>query len=138
MAEPDDSNDHGMGDEVGHDNKRNSPEVIISDHVQLFKKKDGSGYSRQRISSGSTANCSKSRVNFTHDPSPEDRLKYWERKWNDNKYSFHLNRTHHFVLRYAEHFINELSLPKEEVSIFIPLCGKSLDLLWSVLMKYLY
>lgn len=50
---------------------------------------------------------------------------YWHKKWADNKIGFHQDRANK---RLQEHW-PELGLQGHE-PVFVPLCGKSLDMLW--------
>jgi thiopurine S-methyltransferase len=50
---------------------------------------------------------------------------FWLDKWENNQTGFHKDIPHPLLIEN----INKLSLEKEQ-AIFIPLCGKSLDMLW--------
>lgn len=50
---------------------------------------------------------------------------YWHQKWADNKIGFHQERPN----KRLEHHWPELDLAGNE-TVFVPLCGKSLDMLW--------
>jgi len=50
---------------------------------------------------------------------------FWHRKWANNQISFHQNRPNPFLVDH----ITALSLIEGSV-IFIPLCGKTLDIFW--------
>lgn len=50
---------------------------------------------------------------------------YWHQKWADNKIGFHQDRVN---IRLQEHW-TALELKGDE-TVFVPLCGKSLDMLW--------
>ncbi len=50
---------------------------------------------------------------------------YWHQKWADNKIGFHQERAN----KRLEHHWPELGLNGDE-TVFVPLCGKSLDMLW--------
>lgn len=50
---------------------------------------------------------------------------YWHQKWADNKIGFHQERAN----KRLEHHWPELALDGDE-TVFVPLCGKSLDMLW--------
>ncbi len=50
---------------------------------------------------------------------------YWHQKWADNKIGFHQERAN----KRLEHHWPELGLAGDE-TVFVPLCGKSLDMLW--------
>lgn len=56
---------------------------------------------------------------------------YWMKRWESRNIAFHLNDTNPLLLTYA----NALNL-KEEDRIFIPLCGKSLDIAWFLEQGY--
>lgn len=50
---------------------------------------------------------------------------FWHKKWQDDKLGFHLPEANPLLLQYA----SRLNLsPGDEV--FVPLCGKSLDMVW--------
>ncbi len=50
---------------------------------------------------------------------------FWHNKWENNQIAFHRSEPNSLL---TEHF-NRLSLTKESV-IFVPLCGKTLDIAW--------
>ncbi|MGJ4747799.1 thiopurine S-methyltransferase [Leptospira sp. SA-E8] len=50
---------------------------------------------------------------------------FWLSKWKENSIAFHESETNPLLLKYFE----ELSLGKDS-RIFIPLCGKTLDIAW--------
>ncbi|GBF38429.1 thiopurine S-methyltransferase [Leptospira johnsonii] len=50
---------------------------------------------------------------------------FWLSKWKENSIAFHESETNPLLLKYFK----ELSLAKES-RIFIPLCGKTLDISW--------
>ena len=50
---------------------------------------------------------------------------FWHKRWKKNEIGFHKDEVHHFIQR----FLPELKL-QEGARILVPLCGKSLDLLW--------
>jgi len=50
---------------------------------------------------------------------------YWHQKWADNKIGFHQERAN----KRLEHHWADLQLNGDE-TVFVPLCGKSLDMLW--------
>jgi len=50
---------------------------------------------------------------------------FWIEKWQNNQTGFHKDFTHPLLIKY----IHELGLEKGD-TIFVPLCGKSLDMLW--------
>ncbi len=50
---------------------------------------------------------------------------FWKQRWENNQTGFHLDEVNPFLPR----FWSQLHLP-EKGKVFVPLCGKSLDLLW--------
>ena len=50
---------------------------------------------------------------------------FWLDKWENNQTGFHKDSPHPLLIEY----INKLSLKKAE-AIYVPLCGKSIDMLW--------
>jgi len=50
---------------------------------------------------------------------------FWLDKWENNQTGFHKDVTHPLLIEN----INKLSLEKDD-AIFVPLCGKSIDMLW--------
>lgn len=50
---------------------------------------------------------------------------FWHDKWQKNEIGFHLNQPHSLLVKY----IDSLNLEKNN-RIFLPLCGKSLDIHW--------
>ena len=50
---------------------------------------------------------------------------HWQRRWQSGRIGFHQNE----VARPLTQFWRHLSLPRGS-TVFVPLCGKSLDLLW--------
>lgn len=50
---------------------------------------------------------------------------FWIEKWQNKQTGFHKDFTHPLLIEY----INELSLSKGD-TVFVPLCGKSIDMLW--------
>jgi len=50
---------------------------------------------------------------------------FWHQRWKDNEIAFHNSATHPLLCRY----LNTLSL-SEHSRIFLPLCGKTLDIAW--------
>ncbi len=51
--------------------------------------------------------------------------KFWKQRWENNETGFHLDEVNPFLPR----FWGRLNIP-ENSQVFVPLCGKSLDLLW--------
>lgn len=52
---------------------------------------------------------------------------FWEQKWNRNEIGFHKSEANPLLVKYFD----SLSLKKDE-RIFIPLCGKTLDIFWLI------
>lgn len=50
---------------------------------------------------------------------------FWHRKWKSNEIAFHANEENPFLVKYH----NKLSLKKGS-RVFLPLCGKTLDIQW--------
>ena len=50
---------------------------------------------------------------------------FWHERWNTDKIGFHANKAHRFL----DDKWGALKLASED-AVFVPLCGKSLDLLW--------
>lgn len=56
-------------------------------------------------------------------------IDFWVERWNNNKIGFHQDR----INSYLVYFYGEKGLPvehREKLKVFVPLCGKSKDLLW--------
>lgn len=51
--------------------------------------------------------------------------RYWQQRWEENRIGFHQQDINPYLIRY----LPELGL-RSDAHIFVPLCGKSLDLLW--------
>lgn len=54
-------------------------------------------------------------------------MRFWEHQWENNDISFHASEAHPLLVKY----FGEFSLPKGS-RIFLPLCGKSLDIHWLI------
>lgn len=50
---------------------------------------------------------------------------FWIHKWQNNQTGFHKSEVHPLLIEY----IDKLNISKGD-TVFVPLCGKSLDLLW--------
>lgn len=50
---------------------------------------------------------------------------YWLKRWNDKETGFHNNKPHPLLVKYFE----KLGIEKN-TTVLVPLCGKSLDLIW--------
>ena len=51
---------------------------------------------------------------------------YWLKRWEDNQIGWHKDTVNRFLIKYAE----ELTQGRSSLRVFVPLCGKSLDMLW--------
>jgi len=49
---------------------------------------------------------------------------FWIERWKKKEIGFHLNDYHDFLKKYGEFYFKDVS------NVFIPLCGKSKDILW--------
>jgi len=56
---------------------------------------------------------------------------FWINKWKTNQIGFHLPTPNPLLLKY----FNKLSLPAR-ARVFLPLCGKSLDISWLLSQRY--
>ncbi|MFK8182234.1 MAG: thiopurine S-methyltransferase [Phormidesmis sp.] len=56
---------------------------------------------------------------------------FWHQLWESNRLGFHKSKPHPLLVRY----FGELSLPKGS-RIFLPLCGKTLDIGWLLSQGY--
>ena len=52
-------------------------------------------------------------------------LNQWELRWEENRIGFHLPEVNSYLLRYSG-----VLLKQAPQSVFVPLCGKTLDLPW--------
>ena len=52
---------------------------------------------------------------------------FWHERWRNNEIGFHLDRTYNFLTR----FFKAMNL-KEHSRVFVPMCGKSPDLVWII------
>ncbi len=52
-------------------------------------------------------------------------LDFWEQRWNQNQIAFHLDSVNPYLEKYWR-YINT----QKNAQVFVPLCGKSLDLIW--------
>ena len=51
---------------------------------------------------------------------------YWEKHWTDNKIGWHRDTVNKFLVKY----VHELTGGRSNLRVFVPLCGKSIDMLW--------
>lgn len=56
----------------------------------------------------------------------------WHRKWEEGQIGFHLPKAHHQLVRHKTALLGEgvTSPPEASKRVFIPLCGKAVDMLW--------
>ena len=52
-------------------------------------------------------------------------MNQWESRWQEGRIGFHLPEVNSYLLRYAD-----ILLTQDPESVFVPLCGKTLDLPW--------
>lgn len=50
----------------------------------------------------------------------------WQKRWSERKIGFHQEEAHVFLEKYVDRILNK----KEKASVFMPLCGKSVDIKW--------
>ncbi|GFN97345.1 thiopurine s-methyltransferase [Plakobranchus ocellatus] len=62
----------------------------------------------------------------SQDKSETDRLEFWQQKWDSNRIGFHNKDVHSMLVKYAD----KLSPASKPQNIFVPLCGKSVDMKW--------
>lgn len=64
----------------------------------------------------------------------EGRLDFWAERWNAGDSPWHANNVNPFLINYFERAIAAIQHQPQDESrkcrVFVPLCGKSLDLLW--------
>jgi thiopurine S-methyltransferase len=58
-------------------------------------------------------------------------LEFWEQRWEQNQLAFHSPDVNSYLIKY----LAEFNLPVN-AQVFVPLCGKSLDLAWLALQNY--
>ena len=52
-------------------------------------------------------------------------MKLWESRWQENRIGFHLKKVNPYLTRFSDQLLH-----KNPNRIFVPLCGKTLDLCW--------
>lgn len=57
---------------------------------------------------------------------------FWHERWAENQIGFHQDD----INAHLTEFWNKLSLPKQGATVFVPLCGKSADILWLIKEGY--
>ncbi|ESO87590.1 hypothetical protein LOTGIDRAFT_166471 [Lottia gigantea] len=50
----------------------------------------------------------------------------WNEKWEKHEIGFHESKVHELLVKYSDKFFNG----RDEIKIFVPLCGKSVDMKW--------
>ena len=58
-------------------------------------------------------------------------INFWQERWEKNEIAFHMKEVNPMLLKYFP----KLSLKKQK-RIFIPLCGKTLDIKWLIKQNY--
>ena len=51
---------------------------------------------------------------------------YWKKRWMDNNIGWHRDKVHNLLVKY----VHELTGGRSDLRVFVPLCGKSRDMLW--------
>ena len=51
---------------------------------------------------------------------------YWQKRWSQNEIGWQRDAVHKFLVKY----VDELTDYRSNLRVFVPLCGKSLDMLW--------
>jgi len=54
------------------------------------------------------------------------KTEYWQKRWKDNETGWHRDTVNKFLMKY----IHELTGGRSNLRVFVPLCGKSIDMLW--------
>ena len=52
-------------------------------------------------------------------------MNLWESRWQENRIGFHLKEVNPYLLRFSDQLLNQ-----NPDRVFVPLCGKTLDLCW--------
>jgi len=52
-------------------------------------------------------------------------MNQWESRWEEGRIGFHLSEVNSYLTRFCDQFLNQ-----NFESVFVPLCGKTLDLFW--------
>jgi len=52
-------------------------------------------------------------------------MNQWESRWQEGRIGFHLPEVNSYLLRYFDKLLTQ-----DTESVFVPLCGKTLDLPW--------
>jgi thiopurine S-methyltransferase len=60
-----------------------------------------------------------------------DDMDSWKSRWNSGNIGFHLPTTHHALSKFLFHLLDDsISHPSFPKRILIPLCGKTVDMLF--------
>ena len=51
---------------------------------------------------------------------------FWTKRWKDGDTGWHQDEVNEYLIKY----VDELTAGRSNVRVFVPLCGKSLDMLW--------
>ena len=52
-------------------------------------------------------------------------MNLWESRWRENRIGFHLNEVNPYLMKFSDQLLYQ-----NPNSVFVPLCGKTLDLCW--------
>ncbi|VAW66420.1 Thiopurine S-methyltransferase [hydrothermal vent metagenome] len=63
-------------------------------------------------------------------------LDFWQQRWHENQTGFHLSDVNPCLLKYWPLFGGEGLDENKPATVFVPLCGKSLDLIWLASQSY--
>ena len=55
------------------------------------------------------------------------KAEYWQKRWKDNQIGWHRDTVNKFLIKYIDELTGGRST---NLRVFVPLCGKSLDMLW--------
>lgn len=55
---------------------------------------------------------------------------FWQTRWDANQIGFHEARAHRFLVQFAKQLMPSTPSTKAQPRVLVPLCGKSLDLIW--------
>ena len=52
-------------------------------------------------------------------------MNHWKSRWQEDRIGFHLNEVNHYLMRFSDQLLHH-----NPDRVFVPLCGKTLDLYW--------
>lgn len=55
---------------------------------------------------------------------------FWQTRWDANQIGFHEAKAHRFLVQFAGQLVPQATATKTQPRVLVPLCGKSLDLIW--------